>query len=185
MNAFWSYFWPPFGAGLVIGIIAGMIAVRVKIVRVKERPHEPDFTHVPRGRRIVALAGGVAASVGCAGLWHGPMGAADWLSNGVERIARQVLIDYEAPVGVAAHIHHGPLTRQLILSGPSNDFQRSEAARLLGQIPGVSSARWSEDHPGPPLIAEGVAVALLGFLLGLLIAYLRERRRRYNAQWNW
>jgi hypothetical protein len=27
--------------------------------------------------------------------------------------------------------------------------------------------------------------SLLGFLLGLLLAYLVELRRRYNAQWNW
>jgi hypothetical protein len=36
-----------------------------------------------------------------------------------------------------------------------------------------------------PLIAEGAAVAVLGFLLGLLLAYLVELRRRYNAQYNW
>jgi hypothetical protein len=35
------------------------------------------------------------------------------------------------------------------------------------------------------LIVEAVAVSLLGFLLGLLVAYVAERRRRYNAQWNW
>jgi hypothetical protein len=28
-------------------------------------------------------------------------------------------------------------------------------------------------------------VAVLGFLFGLLVAYLVELRRRYNAQWNW
>jgi hypothetical protein len=35
------------------------------------------------------------------------------------------------------------------------------------------------------LIAEGMAVSVLGFLFGLLLAYLFELRRRYNAQWNW
>jgi hypothetical protein len=35
------------------------------------------------------------------------------------------------------------------------------------------------------LIVEGMAVALLGFLFGLLVAYLVELRRRYNSQWNW
>jgi hypothetical protein len=117
-------------------------------------------------------------------LWHGPLGAADRLSTQVERIARQVLVDYEAPNGVTVHIHHGPLTRQLILSGPSNDFQRAETARLLSQIPGVSYATWAESA-GVPLIVEGAAVALLGFLSGLVLAYLAELRRRYNAQWNW
>jgi hypothetical protein len=35
------------------------------------------------------------------------------------------------------------------------------------------------------LILEGTAVAIVGFLLGLVLAYLVELRRRYNAQWNW
>jgi hypothetical protein len=38
---------------------------------------------------------------------------------------------------------------------------------------------------GTPLIAEGGLIALLGFLVGLLLAYLVELRRRYNAQWSW
>jgi uncharacterized integral membrane protein len=184
MNTFWSYFWLPLGAGLVIGIIAGMIAVRVKIVRVRERPHEPDLVPVPKHRRIIALAGGVAASIGLAALWHGPLGAADRLSNEVERIAHKVLDDFEM-TQITAHLHHGPLTRRLVLSGKADDFQASELVRIRGGISGVSSARWTERHPGPPLIAEGMAAAVLGFLLGLLIAYLRELRRRYNAQWNW
>ena len=48
----------------------------------------------------------------------------------------------------------------------------------------------SATRPGPtgggtPLIAEGTGASLLGFLIGLLLAYLVELRRRYNAQWNW
>jgi hypothetical protein len=49
----------------------------------------------------------------------------------------------------------------------------------------VREARWSGDGGGLPLIAEGMIASLLGFLLGLLLAYLVELRRRYNAQWNW
>ena len=52
-------------------------------------------------------------------------------------------------------------------------------------MPGIASASWSNDGGGIPLIVEGAAVAILGFLLGLLVAYLVELRRRYNAQWNW
>ncbi|HEV8406905.1 MAG TPA: hypothetical protein VGQ34_03135, partial [Sphingomicrobium sp.] len=98
--------------------------------------------------------------------------------------ARLTLVNYEAPEGMTARIHHGPLTRQLMLSGPGNDFQRGEAVRLLDQIPGVSDAAWTRSR-GIPLIVEGMAVALLGFLFGLLVAYLVELRRRYNSQWNW
>jgi cell division protein FtsX len=86
---------------------------------------------------------------------------------------------------VHADLHRGPLTRRVLLSGPADDFQRSELARLIEEIPGVREARWSADGGGIPLIVEGMAAALLGFLFGLLLAYLVELRRRYNAQWNW
>ena len=52
-------------------------------------------------------------------------------------------------------------------------------------LPGVSAATWSNAGGGTPLIAEGAGTSLLGFLIGLVLAYLVELRRRYNAQWNW
>jgi hypothetical protein len=82
-------------------------------------------------------------------------------------------------------LHHGPLTRRVSLSGPADDFQRSELVRLINQMPGVSDTSWSASGGGIPLIVQGLAIALLGFLSGLLLAYLVELRRRYNAQWNW
>ena len=48
MNAFWSYFWPPFGAGLAVAIIAGAIAFR------------------SRRRRNVALCAGAVVAVALA-----------------------------------------------------------------------------------------------------------------------
>ena len=184
MNALWSYFWPAFSTALIFGLIAGTGAFRVKVIRVRERPHEPDFIHPPRRRRNALLVVGVLASIAAAAVWHGPMGAADRFATQVERSAREVLVDNYAPSGMTARIHHGPLTRELILSGPGNDFQRAEAVRLLDQIPGVSSAHWTPST-GIPLIVEGAVAAVLGFLLGLLLAYVAELRRRYNAQWSW
>ena len=184
MNALWDYFWPVFAAGLVIGTIAGWIASRVKIVRHRERPNEPDFIRKPRRWRITVLASGLAVAIAAALVWHGPLGAADRLTSDVERIARQVLVDFDAPAGITVRIHHGPLTRQLILSGPADDFQRAEASRLLSQIPGVSQAVWTPTI-AIPLIVECAIASVLGFLCGLLIAYLLELRRRYNAQWTW
>jgi predicted histidine transporter YuiF (NhaC family) len=55
----------------------------------------------------------------------------------------------------------------------------------MDRLPGVSSASWSGADGGVPLIAEACIVAAVGFLLGLLLAYLVELRRRYNAQWKW
>jgi hypothetical protein len=34
-----------------------------------------------------------------------------------------------------------------------------------------------------PLVLEACAVALVGFLAGLILAYLVELRRRSNAEW--
>ena len=184
MNALWSYFWPAFGVGLVFGILAGSLAFRVTIVRVREQSSEPTLIARPRRKRIALLALGLVATLAGAALWHGPFGAADRFSVKVLQDARVTLVNNEAPSGMDVQIHHGPLTRELILSGAGDDFQRGEAVHLLRRIPGVSDAGWGRSA-GLPLIVEGMAVALLGFLLGLLLAYLVELRRRYNAQWNW
>ena len=166
MNALWAYFWPPFCAGLIAGIIGGAIAFR------KQK------------KRNAALAIGAAAAIVIAVLWHGPFGAADRYVAQVERTVRQTIVFNEIQ-WVTGHVHHGPLTRRVILSGRADDFQRSELARMIGELPGVSSAQWTPQPGGVPLIIEGAVIAILGFLFGLLVAYLRELRRRYNAQWNW
>jgi hypothetical protein len=165
MNALWSYFWPVLGSGIAAGVIAGAFGFR-------------------RGaRRTLVLGLGLAGAMLLAALWHGPLGAADRFSARVERTAHAALQHYEM-TKVSAALHHGPLTRQLLLSGPADDFQRTELARLMSQVPGVSRASWTP-ATGVPLLAEAAGVALLGFLVGLLLAYLVELRRRYNAEWSW
>jgi hypothetical protein len=164
MNALWSYFWPIFAAGLVIGAIAGSIAFR-------------------RKRRLTLIVG-ASLAIAAAALWHGPLGAADRFSARVERGARQSL-DYYEMASVTAQLHHHPLSRELTLAGPADDFQRSELVRVLDQLPGVSSVSWSAGDGGLPLIAEAALLAAVGFLVGLVMAYLVELRRRYNAQWKW
>jgi hypothetical protein len=166
VNTFWSYFWPPLGAGLAVGIIVGAVVFR------------------SMKWRNAALALGLLASVLLAALWHGPLGGADRFSADVEHALRLTLINNEIPE-VSAHLQRGPLTRRVLFSGPADDFQRSELVRIAGYLSGVESASWSTRGRGVPLIAEGEAAAILGFLFGLLVAYLRERRRRYNAEWNW
>ena len=71
------------------------------------------------------------------------------------------------------------------MSGPADDFQRSELVRLIDQLPGVESTQLVDEAAALPLIVEGTAVASWAFFSGLLLAYLVELRRRYNAQWNW
>jgi hypothetical protein len=70
------------------------------------------------------------------------------------------------------------------LSGPADAFQRSELLRILNLLSGVRDVSWT-NRGGVPLIVESALAAILGFLFGLLLAYLIELRRRYNAQWNW
>jgi hypothetical protein len=180
MNSFWAYFWPIFGAGLTIGLIAGLTAFRAP--RAKPKDREAAIERWNRRRRIV-LACGAALALAAAAVWHGPIGAAHRFTAQVERDARLTLDNYEM-TQVRAQIHHGPLTRQVLLTGRADDFQRSELVRIIGSIPGVSSATWSAGG-GTPLIAEGACASFLGFLIGLVLAYLVELRRRYNAQWNW
>jgi hypothetical protein len=166
VTALWSYLWPAFGAGLIVGILAGAFAFR------------------RRGRRNMALAVGLVTAIGLAAFWHGPLGGADRFTAEVERGIHKTLVYYEMTT-VSADLHHSPLTRRVILAGPADAFQRAELARLIGEVPGVSKVSWASNGGGLPLIAEGAGVAVLGFLLGLLVAYLVELRRRYNAQWNW
>ena len=144
MNALWTYFWPAFAAGLVIG--ADRRLVRIPAAR---------------PAREGARRSGSRRAIAAAALWHGPLGAADRFTARVERGARQAL-DYYEMTKVSAHLHRAPLTRTLILAGPADDFQTSELARLLAQLPGVSSARWTDKSSGPPLIAEAAAVSLAG-----------------------
>jgi hypothetical protein len=165
MNALWSYFWPCFAIGLLVGGPVGTVAFR--------RP----------ARRNTALAVGIFLSLVLAALWHGPLGGAERLTNRVEHDARGVLDHYEM-TQIEVHLHRGPLSRRLVLSGRADDFQTTELVRLMSELPGVSSAEWTNDT-GVPLIAEGLAVALIGFLFGLALAYLNELRRHHNAQWNW
>jgi hypothetical protein len=165
MSVWWQYFWPIVAAGVVIGVIAGLVAFR----RTKQR---------------LPLAAGAAAAIAAAALWHGPLDAADKLANTIERDVEATLTYYEM-TAVDVRLQRDPLTRTLALKGPADDFQRGELVRVLNTLPGVSDATWSSSARGLPLLVEGALAALAGYLAGLVLAYLVELRRRHNAQWKW
>ena len=165
MNPLWNYFWPCFAIGLLAGAIAGRISFRRKA-----------------GREVL-LAIGFCISLVLVALWHGPLGAADRFEVKVNGDVHAMLVEYEM-TQVSAQLHQHLLTRRIMLSGPADDFQHQALIDYIDQISGVESATWSKSG-GMPLIAEGAVVSLLGYLFGLLLAYLVELRRRYNAQWNW
>jgi len=91
------------------------------------------------GAKILLL--GAAAAVGFAALWHGPLGAGERLAMEAETSARATLVKYELPM-IQAKMQRGPLSRRLVLSGPADDFQRSELTRILDGTPGVLEVIW-------------------------------------------
>lgn len=92
-------------------------------------------------KRSRILLIGIAAVLAETALWHGPLGAGDRLAAQSEASARRTLDYYEFPM-VQAHMQRSPLSRRLVLSGPADDFQRSELVRILDETPGVLEVRW-------------------------------------------
>jgi len=101
--------------------------------------------------RAVIFFSGVVATIATSALWHGPLGAGDRLATRADKIARATLDYYEMPA-VSARLARNPLSRTIILSGPADDFQRSELLRIMGQVPGVNAVRW--DPASLPLEAR-------------------------------
>jgi hypothetical protein len=175
MNAFWSFFWPIFGFGLLAGVIGGLVGFR----------RGPKISWADYVRRRNRVLGGVG--LGCivaALLWTGPLGGAERFIAQVDKSIHDTLVYYEM-TPVHAQLHRAPLTRRIALAGPADDFQRGALATVMSNLPGVSDASWGSADGGIPLIVEAAIAALVAFLIGLLPAYLLELRRRYNAQWSW
>lgn len=164
MNALWGYFWPVFALAIALGALAGMIAWRSS------------------ARRWPLIAAGAGAMLVGTLIWHGPLGSADRLAASVERIARDTLVHYEVPQ-VQARLQRRPMTRQLLLSGRADGFQRREIVRIVSQIPGVSGASWRGGR-SLPLIVEGFVVGLIAYLLGCLLAYAASLHRR-DSEGSW
>ena len=102
-------------------------------------------------------------------------------------IALLIGIALEMPAVTAVLDRSPALTRTLLLSGPADDFQRGELPRYMAVVPGVAEARWRNAGGGYPIpvIGEAAIGALIAFLLGLLLAWLVEVRRRARADWRW
>ena len=163
MSPLWAYFWPPVTLGLVLGVGFGTAWFRRK--------------------RMFLVLPGMVLALAAAATWHGPLGAANRFTIAVEKASRESLVSWEM-AQILGRLHRDPLSRRLLLSGPADDFQRSELVRILGTVPGVSRATWNRSG-GTPLIVEAMLMAALAFVVGLVLAYVAELRRRYNAQWKW
>lgn len=179
MNAFWDAYWPLFTAAIVLGVAAGAVGFRATPGR---HAKTPQFRR--HATRAVVIGALVVIALGA--LWHGPIGTGERFASNVDRQSRKVLDDWEMPQ-VQGRLQRDPLKRTLVLSGPADDFQRSELIRIMNDVPGVSNVRWT-DMQSPsalPLLAEAELAGLLCFGFGLLLSYLLELRRRYRAQWSW
>lgn len=178
MNLLWDLYWPTITAAVVIGVIAGRFGFRMS--------SKAGATPAYKRRRLLTLLIAGASVLLITWTWHGPIGTADRFATSSERFTRRVLVDFEMEPVHAAIIRH-PLKRSLVLSGPADDFQRSELVRILNDVPAIGEVHWSDTRGGfmLPLLAEVELAALISFGLGLLLAYLFELRRRYNAQWSW
>ena len=92
--------------------------------------------------RALVTGAGIAVTLAVTALWHGPLGAGDRFAATVEANARAQL-DRDEMTQVQAHLARGPLTRRILLSGPADDFQRTEIARRMLGLPGIGEAVWT------------------------------------------
>ena len=131
-------------------------------------------------KRNKALGIGVAATLAATFLWHGPGGAGGRFAGSIDRTIRATLDHYEMPK-VTARLQRDPLTRQLLLDGPADDFQRGEIMRIALEVPGVATAHWAGPRNPPralPLLGEVMLMALASFAVGVVLAYIAALRRR-------
>ena len=139
----WQHYWPVIAVGVVIGAVTGTLLYNRLVTSAREQIAgvEAPIDDRRQQRRKTFFAG-LAATVGVAILWHWPFGAGDRLSARVEATARAELRHQEM-LGVAARLERSPLRRRIVLSGPADDFQQAELARILDDLPGVSGVRWA------------------------------------------
>ena len=187
MIVVWHFYWPAVLAALVVGVIAGRYGFRREVPTPMPGQDVPEPAPAVPARRRKILLSGLAATLLITGAWHAARAAGQFVDF-VEASAADELRHQEIPT-VTAKLERAPLRRTLLLQGSADDFQRSELVRIMGSIPGAASARWTSPPLGSsallPVIAEAELLALVSFLLGLLLSFLLELRRRSNAQWRW
>lgn len=90
---------------------------------------------------------GLVAALIAGWVSHGPLGQGEAFVGQLQSRADAVLARTEVP-GLHARFSRNPLSRQAILSGPADDFQREGQGQFPGindrvaAIAGVSGIRW-------------------------------------------
>ena len=140
--------------------------------------------------RPVKILIGLLAVLLLGWIWHGPMGRGAAFVDSLEREAKDVVAYAELP-GISVRLGRDPLSRNAVLSGPANDFQRHglrDEPGLVGRvalIDGIGNVRWS-DEPGPglwppPLLAETELQLALAYALGFGLGALFFGRRKRQS----
>lgn len=124
--------------------------------------------------RLTILTGLVAACL-YALAYHAAVGGPRFTAR-VEAHADFLRKYYEREV-VTARLARDPLSRLILLSGPGDDFQRGEMARVMDEIPGVVGARW-DGARRIPLALEALLFAAAAYGTGLTFAFLLALRAR-------
>lgn len=142
---------------------------------------------MPRMQKILI---GLVATMLMGWVWHGPLGHGAMFIDAVEAHAKRV-VDYAELPGVSVRLGHSPLSRNAILSGPADDFQRHgmrDEPGLVGRVDtvgGVADVRW-DDEPhrhgwALPLIVETLAQLTLAYAVGFGIGALLFGRRKRQS----
>ena len=90
---------------------------------------------------------GLAAALAAGWIGHGPLGRGEAFVGAMEAQAKSMVQFAELP-GVDVRFSRDPLSREAIMSGEANDFQRDGQGHFPGlngrilTIPGVSGVRW-------------------------------------------
>jgi len=96
----------------------------------------------PRLKFLIGLA--IALFSGWIG--HGPLGQGEAFIEGLDARAKAVIRDWEVPAQV--RFERNPLSREAILSGQADQFQREGLGNFPGiigrvaMVPGISHVRW-------------------------------------------
>jgi hypothetical protein len=98
---------------------------------------------------------GLAAVILMTCLAHGPVGGGAALVDRLESQARAAVAKTEVP-GITVRLGRDPLSRQAILSGPADQFQREGQGSLKGlndivsEVEGIAGVSWA--NPPPPAV---------------------------------
>jgi hypothetical protein len=94
---------------------------------------------------------GLAAVVAMGWIHHGPLGHGEAFIQRIESQAQAAVAKTEVPVQV--RLQRDPLSREAILSGEADEFQREGQGSLkgindiVGEIEGISDVQWANEPP--------------------------------------